>query len=213
MLYLFDLDGTLADTREAFQQAFDEAARAINVQSFRRNDEEYLRTLEASDVLRAHGIAAEQFGSFTQFLKEGMAKRESHVQLVSGMGEALDALSGHGIRLGLLTSNAESLARAVLADRISLFTHCQFDVALHAKESALTQAASEGTPRYQLRYFGDEIRDWQAALAADVPFTAMTWGYNTEASLRTEGCTSFVRHPDELVSGSFVDNHSDPGSR
>ena len=199
MFLVFDFDGTLADTRVPFREAFDEAAYTMGVQPYRKEDEAYLRTLEASDVLRAHGIAPDRFADFTGLLKQGMESRRSQIRLVAGMADALDVLGKLGLPLGLITSNSDALVRAVLAEQIGLFRYMKFDVSIKEKGAALTCAASECSPFGRLHYIGDEIRDLRAAVAAQVDFSAVTWGFNTEAALHEEGCKDFIRHPIELT--------------
>lgn len=199
MFLVFDFDGTLADTHTAFREAFDEAARMMRVQLFRMQDEDYLRTLEASDVLRAHGILPGQFADFTGLLKQGMESRRSHIRLVPGVDDALFALEKMKIPLGLITSNSESLVRSVLAEQSELFAYLRFDVSINAKAAVLASAASDHAHFGPLQYVGDEIRDFRAAVAANVAFSAVTWGYNTEDSLRKQGCEKFIRHPNEFA--------------
>lgn len=199
LFLVFDFDGTLADTRIAFREAFDEAARIMDVRPFRRDDEDYLRTLEASDVLHAHGIAQEQFADFTHLLKQGMERRHSQIRLIPGIAEALAQLASLDTSLGLITSNSEVLVRAVLEGNSDLFRYMHFDVSMRAKDAALKAAASEGSSFGDLHYVGDEIRDFRAASTANVRFSAVTWGFNTEAALRKEGCQTFIRNPAELL--------------
>ena len=199
MFLVFDFDGTLADTRVAFREAFDEAAGSLGVQRFRVEDEAHLRTLEASEVLRAHGIVPAQFSEFTHLLKQGMEARRSEISLVPGIDDVLRQLARMERDVGLITSNSEALVRSVLAESLDAFRYVRFDVAIRTKHTELEAAASECFSLGQLQYIGDEIRDYQAAVAAKVGFTAVTWGFNTEASLRKEGCNSFVNNPGELL--------------
>ncbi len=199
MFLVFDFDGTLADTRVPFQDAFNEAARTLDVQTYRKDDDAYLRTLEASEVLHAHGIDPDQFTHFTGLLKQGMESRRAQICLIAGVADALHALGKLGRPLGLITSNSETLVRSVLAEHVVLFRYLRFDVSIKEKGAVLTQAASECSALGPLHYVGDEIRDFRAAIAANVSFSAVTWGFNTEAALREEGCDTFVRLPIELT--------------
>lgn len=199
MFLVFDFDGTLADTRRAFRDSFDEAAKEIGAQSFRVEDEQYLRTLEAAEVLRAHGIEREQFPAFTHRLKEGMEKRHGEISLFPGLGEVLDELVDRGLPIGLITSNSAALVKSVLIFRYAHFTYLRFDVPMSEKDAALMLAASECSSQGSLHYVGDEIRDLRAALKAQVGFTGVTWGFNTEEALRKEGCEDTIHQPTDLL--------------
>ncbi|MHB1319887.1 MAG: HAD family hydrolase, partial [Anaerolineae bacterium] len=48
-------------------------------------------------------------------------------------------------------------------------------------------------------YFGDEIRDVEAALAVGMASGAVTWGYNSGASLAAHGATVVFWAPAEIV--------------
>lgn len=200
MFLVFDFDGTLADTRIPFREAFHEAASTMNARPFRQQDEAYLQTLAASDVLREHGVRPEQFASFTGLLKKGMESRHSQISLFPGIADALEELGSLDKPIGLITSNSEFLVRSVLVKHIQLFRYLRFDVSMADKGNVLTEAESACSRFGRLHYVGDEIRDYRAAVDADVEFSAVSWGFNSEAALRKEGCCNFIRQPSEFVS-------------
>ncbi len=199
MFLVFDFDGTLADTRKPFREAFDDAASTMNTRPFRQQDEAYLRTLAASDVLREHGVRPEQFASFTGLLKKSMEARHSQISLFPGIADTLEQLGSLDRPLGLITSNSEFLVRSVLVARTQLFRYLRFDVSIADKGNVLTDAESSCSRFGPLHYIGDEIRDYRAAVEANVEFSAVTWGFNVEAALLKEGCRNFIRQPSELV--------------
>ena len=198
MFVVFDFDGTLADTYPLFRQSFDEVASQFDVSPYRVADEAYIRTLEASNVLRFHGIAPDLMGVFVMRLREGMEKRKEQARLFPGVSEILRRLVANGHSLGILSSNSYSLAVSSLGGLIDVFAHREFDVSLRDKAGALTKLrdskASDG-----ICSIGDEIRDLLAAETAQVPFAAVSWGYNTIASLCSYGLEKVLDQPSDIM--------------
>ncbi len=198
MFIVFDFDGTIADTYPIFREAFNEAAARFDVSPYRVSDEGYIRTLEASEVLRFHGIEPDLMGVFVMLLREGMEKRKEQAKLFSGVSEIISDLLAEGHSLGILSSNSRSLAATSLGDLMDFFVHRQFDVSLRDKAGALAtlrdSKASDG-----ICSIGDEIRDLLAAEKTQVPFAAVSWGYNTIDALRSYGLKNVLNHPSDIL--------------
>lgn len=195
----FDFDGTVADTFSIFKHAFSEAKEILDVHAHLQMDEEHMRSLEASELLRLHGIVPDNFPRCVKYIREGMERRRTEAKTFGGMPEVLDALATEGFRLALISSNSQMLAESVLQQRISVFHHRAFDVSLSGKTSAIREAADEWGSSERMWYIGDEIRDLRAAQAAKIQFAAVTWGYNSEASLAKAGCREFLHQPSDIV--------------
>ena len=200
MLIVFDFDGTLGDTYTAFKAAFDDAAIALNTRTYRLADEQHIRSLDAAGVLRFHDVPQQRLGDFVAALKRGMASRKSQVKLFPGISRMLEHLSADDHKLGLISSNSADMVLSTLGPASSLFTYSELDVALSEKRASIRRAAATVTPDESIWYVGDEIRDCQAAQAADSRFLGVTWGYNTEASLAKAGCNLFARCPSDILS-------------
>ena len=202
MFVVFDFDGTLADTYPIFRKAFDGAAQCFDVSPFRVAEVAYIRTLEASEVLRFHGVETDLMGAFVMRLREGMEKRKEEAKIFAGVPEIVNSLVSKGHALGIISSNSEALAVSSLGGLMDLFVHREFDVSVREKAGALSKLknskASEG-----ICSIGDEIRDLIAAETAQVPFAAVSWGYNTISSLRSYGLKKVLYDPCDIV--TFVE--------
>jgi phosphoglycolate phosphatase len=200
VLVTFDFDGTLGDTYPLFREAFDDAARVLGTTFYRREEEAHIRTLEAMDVLRFHGIPADSVTAFVDLVRRGMDARRRQAALFPGISELLEQLSKTEHSLGLISSNSKQLVEAALGRHFALFGYRLFNVSLKAKGAVLRQAGSSESSKPALCYLGDEIRDAHAAQAAGIPFAGVLWGYNTEASLRQAGCATILRCPADIWS-------------
>jgi phosphoglycolate phosphatase len=200
----FDFDGTIADTYAIFRQAFNDAAQAMGVQSYRVEDEPHIRSLEAVDVFRLHGIEPPAFAPFVQLLRNGMELRRAQAKMFDGIPEVLNTLLREGIHLGLISSNSRTLVASILGRHFSNFEFQVFDVSLADKVVALKETALRYASAAVMCYVGDEIRDAKAAQAANIPFVSVTWGYNTGTSLRRAGCDMCIDKPGKL--GEFLIN-------
>jgi len=196
MLVVFDFDGTLADTYALFREAFNDAARELNVSPYRIEDEAHIRTLEATDVLRFHGVGPRVAAEFIGLLRKGMDARRDEARLFSGISDVLLHLIQEGQCLALLSSNSPSLIQTSLGELTMHFAIQRFDVPLREKANALRWVS--GAKSSQVCFIGDEIRDASAATEADVPFGAVCWGYNSEAALRKAGAFEILHHPSDI---------------
>jgi phosphoglycolate phosphatase len=110
----------------------------------------------------------------------------TQLQLIPGMGEVLVEMRRHVHSFGILTSNATANVELFLS------THGlreQFDFI--SSTSKLTGKAKHlkairktfSLRPEQMLYIGDEIRDVKASQKAGIPIAAVTWGFNSRASL------------------------------
>jgi phosphoglycolate phosphatase len=199
-LAIFDFDGTLADSFPFFLSVFDTVA---DRHGFRRIDTSRV------DELRHHGVreVMAHVGmpmwklplaskTFIDLMREGAAS----IPPFAGIPEALRHLTARGVRMAVVSSNAEANVRAVLGPELAaLFTRFECGMSIFGKASrirAVLRHAKVG-PREAI-YVGDQATDLEAARAAGVPFGAVHWGYATIEALRAAGCDEEFATPADL---------------
>ncbi len=199
MLVAFDFDGTLADTYPIFRDAFDDAARKLGTTPYRRAEENYIRTLEAIDVLRFHDVGPDLMEQFIESLRQGMECRREKAQLFPNIREALNDLTQSGNNLALLSSNSLVLARASLDGLNDLFVSQRFDIPLQEKTAELRRMSCSSQAVSGFCYIGDEFRDQIAARSAEVTFAAVSWGYNTPWLSRESSSCRLLHDPRDIA--------------
>lgn len=209
-LVLFDLDGTLADT------APDLAAAVNRMLASRGRATLPLAALRPLVSQGARGMIGRGFGKapgddgFEELRQEFFIQYESALcegsTLFPGMDGVLHALEAAGVRWGIVTNKiarfTDPLVRALgLAQRSACVVsgdttpHAKPHPAplLHALQAAACSAA-------HAIYVGDDLRDVQAARAADMRAVAAAYGYLGEGEPpQAWGADAVIDDPRDLL--------------
>ncbi|MDQ3125100.1 MAG: HAD-IA family hydrolase [Pseudomonadota bacterium] len=207
-LAVFDIDGTLVDSRASILRAAVEASREVGLPE---PDYETVRIgigLPLHDALRliAPQIDAPTLDRYVDGFKAAFQRMNSdpdfHEPLYPGAMETLRRLHRDGWRLALATGQsrrgvARNLAREGWAD-LFISSHCVDDgpgkpdpAMLHA-----AMAACDACPATTIM-IGDTAHDAAMAVSAGVLPLGVSWGFHTIEEQRAAG----ARH----VAGSFAE--------
>jgi phosphoglycolate phosphatase len=178
-LFIFDFDGTLADSFGCFLDVADAVADRYRCQRLDRRDLEGLRALNARQLMARQRIAPWKLPFMVRHARALMAREIQRVPLFAGMSATLADLAGGGATLGMVTTNSRSNVLRVLGPATAaLFGELECGVSLCGKARKLRRVLRRtGIPPAQALFVGDELRDAVAARAAGVPFGAVAWGY------------------------------------
>ena len=198
---IFDFDGTLADTFDLFLKVFDEAAAVHGFNRFDRENVDYLRTLDAQNILRHHKVPMWKLPMIMRTTRTLMAQRIRGIRLFDEIDHTLTCLHEKGATLALLTSNSRSNVLRVLGSEIAgRFSYLECGASLFGKRSKIKKLlAQSGFTVEESMLIGDEIRDAQAALQTGVAFGAVSWGYSTMSALLNVGAQEYFFDPRELA--------------
>ncbi|WP_298163188.1 HAD-IA family hydrolase [Brevundimonas sp.] len=188
-LAVFDIDGTLVDSRASILQAATDAARELGLP-----DPEYDRVRQIVGLSLPHalavlepGLGPEELERFTEGFRASFNRlyASGHEEpLYPGAIETLRRLRRDGWRLSLATGQnrrgvARNLARAGWAE-LFVSSHCAEDgpgkpdpAMLHA---AMTACGADAASTVMI---GDTAHDISMALAARVLPQGVAWGFHT----------------------------------
>jgi len=139
---------------------------------------------------------APMWSRYVDHLRNAAAGRDDLTPL-DGVVPLLDALRGHGVRLGLLTGNVREGARIKLG-AVGLLDH--FDLSLSGfaedgvERTEIAAAARRRCGDAPLTVVGDTVADIRGARHIGARALAVCWGFEEEAALAAAG-------PDRLVNG------------
>jgi phosphoglycolate phosphatase len=204
-LIIFDFDGTLANTFRVFLDIFDDLANKYKFRLFERHNLEYLRGLDARQILKHHKVPFWRLPHLSQEFRRTMERRLPGVALFEGIDAVLRELSAAPVQLGIASSNSYANVIQVLgAIHTSSFRYFECGVSLFGKTAKLRSilARSKCKPSETV-LIGDEIRDAEAAAAAGIPFAAVAWGYNHLNALRSHGASLAISRVEEIPSKLF----------
>ncbi len=201
---LFDVDGTLLDTRDAWIAAFDEGLSAIGSQAMPgREGARWIGTPIETIYAERCGLAGEALRrAVAEFHRSEAASVDTGVRAYAGIREMLDALRPWV--LAAITNKRTDTARAALraAGLSSFFAAVLGGDAVARKKPApdpILQAADAlRVSAAASAVVGDTENDIQAGRHAGAVTIGVTWGYGSRARLEEAGVGYLVEAPAAL---------------
>jgi phosphoglycolate phosphatase len=200
-LVIFDFDGTLADSYPWFLSIFEELAHRYHLPDISHEDLEDLRKLDVHQILKEYKIPIWKMILIGNHLKKLMNSQIERVNMVDGMRSVVQELSGQGVKLAIVTSNAERNVRRVLGtETMAYFDAIASEVSMFGKKGKFQAIQkSSGVPASRTLSIGDEIRDLKSSRAAKIPFGAVNWGYTDVSLLLTHAPEEVFYHPGQIL--------------
>ena len=203
---LFDLDGTLLDSREGTVRSIRFALDEVGLHDVPEHELDScvgpplldsLKRLLGPD--RGHQIPAALEHYQRHFESEGIR----HILPYGGIQECLDAL-GDSAHLYVVTSNLTHLSETLLSqcglkDRFIRILGAQ-DWNGAGKARLIAELLhSENLPAHSTVMIGDRRFDVEGALRNGVLPIGILWGYGTAEELRSAGAETLFHRPDHLA--------------
>ena len=204
---IFDLDGTLADTMPALQNAMNAALHHFGCPE--RTREELLLCINYGSrefVRRAFPVdfpaerIDEALACYKSFYAHSWTMTETPF---SGIMKMLATLKDRNIRIGCVTNKMEDITQQLM---VRLFGEKFFDAVTGQgpfppkpdPASTLAQLAGFGVLPEEAAFIGDSHIDMRTGKNAGCIPVGVAWGYRPEAVLRAEGAAEIAKTPEEL---------------
>ncbi len=200
-LFIFDFDGTLADSADWVMRTFNDIA---GEHGFRKVSEQELRMLRGRsnrEIVKYLGVPAWKLPGIANDVRKRIAKDIHEIGLFPGVGKMLSDLQSHGARVGIVTSNSDENVRTVLGlENASKVDFYDCGASLFGKANKLRSIMKRsGIGAARTVCIGDETRDIEAATEVGAASAAVTWGYATEEILAAHRPTVMLRTMAEVV--------------
>ena len=184
-LAIFDFDGTLADSFAFFSEVYNELAARHGFRRVDGDEARGLRALHARDIMRRVGMPAWKLPQVSAEFIGIMRSRRREIRPFPGIEGMLAGLARSGVRIAIVSSNAEDNVRAILGEAAAApVSHFACGMSIFGKRSHLREALRDaGCPGGSAIYIGDQAADLDAARAEGIDFGAVTWGYGEAAHL------------------------------
>lgn len=179
-LVVFDFDGTLADSLDWLVSVLPETAARFRFSHVGPENHDYLRSLDAAELLQYLKIPAWKLPIVALYLRRRMSRETDKIPLYPGVREMLEDLAYGRPALALLSSNSRDNVVRILGPDLSLcfdFFHCEVPY-LGKTHQFGNLLKKSGFHPSEILYIGDETRDLEAARSHGVHFGAVTWGFN-----------------------------------
>lgn len=207
--YIFDFDGTIADSFSLACNMLVEHAAYLGCKQLTPGELLELKNLHAREVLKYLHVPCWRVSSFVRKLKMMVNQRSDAIPIFPGWIKTLQALSLHH-QIGLISSNTYSVVEPILKKHqlLDLFDFIACDQSLFGKKRALNRVIKQKALNTMTTYYvGDEVRDIEAAHGAKIQAIAVSWGFNSIDRLKLANPDYLISHIEELLSLS-----SDPRS-
>lgn len=177
-LAIFDFDGTLADSGDWFLSIADELAERFRFRTVAPAEIAALRGSTTRDVIRQLGIPRWKLPAIGRYVHARFAEQTDRIALFDGIAPVLRLLRESGVRLALVTSNAEYNARAILGADAALIEWFECGASLFGKAPRYRRVLRRsGIALRDTISIGDETRDIVAAKKVGIASAAVLWGY------------------------------------
>jgi len=196
---IFDFDGTLADS---FDYVADFLAREAGIKHLSDEQRHELRGLSVSGMCRSLGFR--WYDSPRLFFKGQSRMRHAirHLESFDHLPQLIHKLHNEGHELFILSTNSLRNIKHFLRHKkiYKEFLEIYGGVGMFGKGPALRQLLrDQEIDHKQALYICDEVRDIEAAKAAEIRSVAVSWGFASRDGLEAAKPTKLVDHPDELL--------------
>ena len=200
-LIIFDFDGTLADSGDWFLSIADDLADRFRFRHVAPDEIEGLRGHTTREVIRYLGIPRWKLPIIARHLHKRLASETHKITLFGGVEAMLAALQSAGVRLALVTSNAEENARAILGpENMARFEQVECGASLFGKAPRYRRVLKRaGLIAGDILSVGDETRDITAARKVGIDAAAVLWGYARRDALTALDPQLLFDSPDDVI--------------
>ncbi|MCE9666737.1 HAD hydrolase-like protein [Myxococcus stipitatus] len=198
-LVIFDFDGTLADTLPWFRSVFDGVAERFGLVRLTPDEFEALRNLSGREIIAKMKVPAWKLPFIVRHMRREKLAAAATTRLFAGVPELLADLKAAGLRVAIVSSDSEASVRAVLGPLVAHVDHFDCGAGLFGKAAKFRGMVKRtGLRREEVLSVGDELRDLEAALEADIAAAAVSWGYTAPEALERRRPTHLFHSIDAL---------------
>ncbi len=191
-LLVFDFDGTLANSASWFRSILPDLSQRFGFRCPDEDELEVLRHKPPREVMRILKIPGWRLVFIAVYVRKRAAKAGAF-PLFDGVPEVLRAIAAKGVRIAVVSSNAEGSVRRALGPELSaLVTSWSCGAGLFGKAKHFRDVLRETkvAPARALSV-GDEIRDIDAAREVGLKTAGVAWGFGMKRRWRRRSRTCF----------------------
>lgn len=200
-LVIFDFDGTLADSAGWMIGIINEITARHRLRPVGRAEIEMLRGKTASEAMAFMDLPLWKLPAIARDVRRLNARDAHQIRVFDGVEALFARLAAAGVRIAVVSSNAEANVRRILGPALSAkVAHWSCGASLFGKAAKFRGVVkTSGVAPTQALSVGDETRDIEAARAAGLASAAVTWGYATAEALRAAGPTHLFESVEALA--------------
>ncbi|HEY5955431.1 MAG TPA: HAD hydrolase-like protein [Polyangiaceae bacterium] len=199
--FIFDFDGTLADTMNHVVPLYNSVADRFKVPQLSPADIPRLRRMGPRQAMDAYGIPLWKVPRIMHAVTLKLREQIDRLEPFGGVAETLSTLSLTGTRCLLLSSNSRENVEAFLRrHRFDFFERLVCGTSLFGKGARLRNVLAQASLLAgSVAYVGDEVRDIEAARSVGVQSIAVSWGYADRETLLAAKPNYLIDRPEQLL--------------
>ncbi|WP_312166247.1 HAD hydrolase-like protein [Phenylobacterium sp.] len=200
-LIIFDFDGTLADSAPWFITVLNSVAERFGFRQVDEAEIAELRGRPSREVMRRLGLPAWKLPFIAAHVRKLAAEAAPSIGLFPGVDDMLRRLAERGVKVAIVSSNAEVTVRTVLGpDLAGLVAHYGCGASVFGKAAKFREVIRKaGVTEADVLSVGDEVRDIEAARKVRLATGAVTWGYATAEILRAQRPSAVFETTDDVL--------------
>lgn len=200
-IFIFDFDGTLADSRTTLVKIANELADEFGYDQVTEDEISRLSNLSSRDVFLQSPIPAYKIPFLLKRVKKELNLHIANLKPFIGIKEALTNLKKQGFNLGIVTSNLENNVLDFLKNNEleSYFDFVYSANTLFGKNKIINKLIKKHKLVIdEIVYVGDETRDIEAAKKSKIKVIAVAWGFNSADILAQHQPDFLIDKPQQL---------------
>ena len=201
MTLLFDFDGTLADTLSAAIEILNRIGPEYKLKKIDTEELQKIRKMDARELIRYSGLPIYSVPLLAQRVKTEMKNNIEQIKPFQNMPEVLQKIREQKFELGIVTSNLkENVEKFLVANDLDYFSYIHDESNIFGKGRVLKKVIKENNfKENNVLYFGDEIRDIEAAREAGIRIVSVGWGFNDPEGLKKLEPDWLIQSPEEIL--------------
>lgn len=198
---VFDFDGTLADSKEAFLSAYNQIAERHGYLAMTWALFDELKKLSIKERCSALGIPLHKIPFLIGELSKQYKESLKYIQMMDGAADMLRELSELGYELAIISSNEEKNIRTFLQiHELNYFSTIMCSKKLFAKDRLMRKYVKHNNfDVSQVLYVGDEERDIVASKKCGIKVIWAKWGFDSIENVRNAEPDYIAERPEDVV--------------
>lgn len=201
MTYIFDFDGTIADTLLTALEGYNRIAPWLGCKIIKQSEIEITQNSGLRKILKDNSVSFWKIPIILFFVKRNISQNISNIRMFPGIDNILSKIQSKGRPIYLVSSNSKSNIQQFLFDKnIQHYFEEIYSVQLFFKKSHRVRNI---ICRHQLKidnvvYVGDEVRDVELSKELKIKSIAVTWGFSSSESLKIHNPTKLINTPQDF---------------
>ena len=198
---IFDFDGTIVESFETILRILRSISKNFGIDKITDKDIKRFKEMGVRQSIKDSKISLIKIPVIVKRVKKMLNKEIANLSFFSGLREVFLELKKRKYNLGILTSNSkDSVEKFLKRNNLDFFEFIYSDSTLFGKDKLLKKLLKKHNIKPdKVVYFGDEIRDIQAALKLNIKIVAVCWGFNTKKALEKYKPTYLIEKPSEIL--------------